>query len=88
MADMATEWAMNRYERIHGCPAILPGKPAIRGSLPSAAFPLGPSIQRWTAREIPERHPHISRHAMRAVFAFVAERGVAFPAHVRDGRSA
>ena len=79
---------MNRYERIHGDPAILPGKPAIRGSRPSAVFPLSPLTQRWTAREIPERYPHISRHAMRAVFAFAAERGVAFPAPVRDGRSA
>lgn len=85
---MAMAWAMNRYERIHGGPAILPGKPALRGSRPSAAFPLGPSIQRWTAREIPERHPHISRHAMRAAFAFAVECGVAFPAPVRDGRSA
>ena len=69
---------MNRYEHIHGDPAILPGKPATRGARLSAAFPPGPSTRRWTARETP----------MRAVFAFADECVVDFPAHTRGGRSA
>ena len=79
---------MSRYEHIHGDPAILPGRPATRGARLSAAFPPGPSTRRWTAREIPENYPLVSRQAMRAVFAFAGECVVDFSAHTRGGRSA
>ena len=64
---------MNWHEHIHSDPAILLGKPVVRGTRLSVEFLLGLMAEGWTEREILESYPQLSPEGMRALFAFVAE---------------
>nr|VFJ43219.1 MAG: Uncharacterized conserved protein, DUF433 family [Candidatus Kentron sp. FW] len=64
---------MNWQEYIHTDPAVLVGKPVIRGTRLSVDFLLGLLAAGWTESQILENYPQLSHEALRAVFAFTAE---------------
>ena len=64
---------MNWREYIDTDPAILSGKPIIKGARPSVGFLLGLFAEGWTEKHILENYPHLSRESLRALFAFSAE---------------
>ena len=64
---------MNWHDYIHSDPAILVGKPLIRGTRLSVDFLLGLFAEGWTEQRILENYPQLSRAALQALFAFAAE---------------
>jgi uncharacterized protein (DUF433 family) len=58
---------------IHIDPAILVGKPVIKGTRLSVDFLLGLLAEGWTEQTILENYPQLSHEALQAVFAFTAE---------------
>jgi uncharacterized protein (DUF433 family) len=66
---MAIDWR----DYIHADPAILTGKPVVRGTRLGVEFLLGLFAAGWTHEQVLESYPHLTREALRAVFAFAAE---------------
>lgn len=64
---------MNWHPYIHTDPAILLGKPVVRGTRLSVDFLLGLLAEGWTESRILENYPQLSYEALQAVFAFTAE---------------
>jgi len=64
---------MNWHPYIHTDPAILLGKPVIKGTRLSVDFLLGLLAEGWTEAQILESYPQLSHEALQAVFAFTAE---------------
>jgi uncharacterized protein (DUF433 family) len=64
---------MNWHDYIHSDPAILVGKPLIRGTRLSVDFLLGLFAEGWTEQRILENYPQLSHAALQALFAFAAE---------------
>ena len=64
---------MNWHDHIHSDPAILAGKPVVRGTRLSVDFLLDLLANGWTLAEGLENYPHLSREALCALFAFAAE---------------
>ncbi|UYZ65217.1 DUF433 domain-containing protein [Hymenobacter weizhouensis] len=64
---------MNWRDRIHSDPAILLGKPVIKGTRISVELLLNWLANGWTETEIFESYPHITREDLQAMFAFLAE---------------
>jgi uncharacterized protein (DUF433 family) len=64
---------MNWREHIHSDPALLAGKPVVRGTRLAADFLLGLFASGWTQAQVLESYPQLSSEALRAVFAFAAE---------------
>lgn len=64
---------MNWREYIHADPAVLAGKPNVRGTRLAAEFLLGLFASGWTHAEVLDSYPQLSGDALRAVFAFAAE---------------
>lgn len=64
---------MHWQDYIHTVPAVLVGKPIIRGTRLSVDFLLGLLAEGWTERAIRENYPQLSHEALQAVFAFTAE---------------
>ena len=64
---------MNWREHIHADPAVLGGKPVVRGTRLAADFLLGLFASGWTHAEVLDSYPQLSGDALRAVFAFAAE---------------
>lgn len=60
-------------EHIHSDPAILAGKPVIRGTRLSVDFLLELMANGWTEAEILGNYPALSPDALRAVFACASE---------------
>ena len=58
---------------IHLDPAILFGKPVIKGTRISVEFILSLYAAGWTEKQILENYPVLKPDDLRAVFAFVAE---------------
>jgi uncharacterized protein (DUF433 family) len=58
---------------IHADPAIMVGKPVIRGTRLTVEFVLRLFAAGWTRAEIFENYPNLTEDAIRAVFAFAAE---------------
>ena len=54
-------------------PAILVGKPVIRGTRLSVEFLLGLFAEGWTEEAVLECYPQVSQEALRAMFAFAQE---------------
>ena len=54
-------------------PAVLAGKPIVRGTRLAVDFILGLLAAGWTEQQILENYPGLSRDALLAVFAFAAE---------------
>jgi uncharacterized protein (DUF433 family) len=66
---MVMEWS----DYIHADPAILTGKPVVRGSRLGVQFLLELFAAGWTHAQVLESFPHLTPEALRAVFAFAAE---------------
>jgi len=58
---------------IHLDPAVLLGKPVIKGTRLSVEFILSLYAAGWTEKQILENYPVLKPDDLRAVFAFVAE---------------
>lgn len=56
---------------IHADPAIMVGKPVIRGTRLTVEFVLQLFAAGWTRTEIFENYPSLTEDSIRAVFAFV-----------------
>jgi uncharacterized protein (DUF433 family) len=61
---------MNWKERIIIDPAVLAGKPIIKGTRISVEFLLGLLASGWTEAQIFENYPHLKREDLQAVFSF------------------
>jgi uncharacterized protein (DUF433 family) len=57
----------------HTDPAILHGKPVVRGTRLSVEFLLDLLAEGWTQQQLLENYPQLTPDALRAIFAFVAE---------------
>ena len=68
---------MDWREHIHSDPAILSGKPVVKGTRLSVEFLLGLFAAGWTEEQVLENYPTLDAEAIRAVFAFAAK-------HVRE----
>lgn len=64
---------MDWREHIHSDPAILSGKPVVKGTRLSVEFLLGLFAAGWTEEQVLENYPTLDAQALRAVFAFAAE---------------
>jgi len=58
---------------IHQDPDILVGKPVVRGTRLSAEFLLELYAVGWSEDQVLESYPHLTKDALRAVFAFAAQ---------------
>jgi len=58
---------------IHSDPAILVGKPVVKGTRLSVDFILRLFANGWTFEEIFESYPRLSPEALQAVFAYASE---------------
>lgn len=67
------EGSMNWREHIDSDPAVLAGKPVVRGTRLSADFILGLFASGWTEMDVLENYPQLSAESIRAVHAFAAE---------------
>jgi uncharacterized protein (DUF433 family) len=54
-------------------PAVLAGKPVVRGTRLGVDFLLGLLAAGWTAEQVLAAYPQLTPEALRAVFAFAAE---------------
>ncbi len=54
-------------------PAILVGKPVVKGTRLAVEFILGLFAEGWTEQQVLESNPSLTSVALRAVFAYVAE---------------
>jgi uncharacterized protein (DUF433 family) len=64
---------MNWREYVHSDPAVLTGKPVVRGTRLGVDFLLELFAAGWTSDEVLESYPQLTTDAIRAVFAFAAE---------------
>ncbi len=64
---------MNWHDHIHVDPAILAGKPVVRGTRLSVDFLLSLLAENWTESEILDNYPQLTHESLQAVFAFAAE---------------
>ena len=64
---------MNWHDHIHSDPAVLAGKPVVRGTRLSVDFLLDLLANGWSQAEILENYPQLSPEALCALFAFAAE---------------
>ena len=64
---------MNWREYIHSDPKILMGKPVIIGTRLTVDFILDLLAQGWIEEQILENYPTLTKEALLAVFAFVAD---------------
>lgn len=64
---------MNWRERIHSDPAVLLGKPVIKGTRISVELLLSRLADGWSEASILESYPTITNQDLRAVFAYVCE---------------
>jgi uncharacterized protein (DUF433 family) len=66
---MALDWR----EYISNDPAVLTGKPVLRGTRLSVAFVLQLFASGWTEQQVIENYPAVTPESIRAVFAFAAQ---------------
>lgn len=64
---------MNWRDYIHADPAILTGKPVIRGTRLGVEFLLALFAAGWTHEQVLDSYPQLTPETLRAVFAFAAE---------------
>jgi uncharacterized protein (DUF433 family) len=65
---------MDWHDRIVTDPAILVGKPVIKGTRISVELVIGWLANGWTIEQILESYPHITREDVLAALAFAADR--------------
>lgn len=61
---------MNWKDRIVSDPAVLVGRPVVKGTRLSVEFLLGLKASGWTDGQILESYPHLTAEDLQAVFAF------------------
>jgi uncharacterized protein (DUF433 family) len=61
------------HEYIHSDPAVLLGKPVIKGTRISVSFVLDLYAAGWTESMILDNYPHLSKESLLAVLSFTAE---------------
>ncbi|WP_089726359.1 DUF433 domain-containing protein [Candidatus Thiosymbion oneisti] len=64
---------MSWHDHIHTDPAVLAGKPIVKGTRLSVDFLLSLLAEGWSEAQILENYPQLSHEALQAVFAFTAE---------------
>lgn len=64
---------MNWRTHIHADPAILTGKPVVKGTRLAVEFILSLFAEGWTEQQLLESYPVLNQDIIRAVFAFAAE---------------
>lgn len=64
---------MNWHDHIHSDPAVLAGRPVVRGTRLAPGFLLELLASGWTQEQVLESYPELTPEALRAVFAFAAE---------------
>lgn len=64
---------MSWQEQITTDPAILAGKPIVRGTRLAVDFLLSLLAAGWTQEQLLQNYPQLSPDALRAVFAYAAE---------------
>ncbi|MCB2263791.1 MAG: DUF433 domain-containing protein [Candidatus Thiosymbion ectosymbiont of Robbea hypermnestra] len=64
---------MNWHDHIHTDPAVLLGKPIVKGTRLSVDFLLGLLAEGWSEAQILEHYPQLTHESLQAVFAFTAE---------------
>lgn len=64
---------MTWTDHIHADPAVLGGKPVIKGTRLAVDFVLGLLAQGWSREQLRKNYPQLSDEALRAVFAYAAE---------------
>ena len=64
---------MQWTDHIHADPAILGGKPVVKGTRLAVDFVLGLFAAGWTREQLLTEYPQLSDEAIRAVFAFAAD---------------
>lgn len=64
---------MTWREHIQSDPAILGGKPAVRGTRLAVDFLLGLLAEGWSQEQMLENYPQLTPEALRAVFAYASE---------------
>ncbi|MBV9111169.1 MAG: DUF433 domain-containing protein [Gemmatimonadetes bacterium] len=60
-------------EYIHSDPAVLTGKPVVRGTRLAVDFLLGLFASGWSSEQVLESYPQLTPEALKAVFAFAAD---------------
>lgn len=63
---------MDWREYIHADPAILTGKPVVRGTRLSVDFLLELFALGWTHQQVLESYPQLTPEGLRAIFSFAA----------------
>lgn len=64
---------MTWRDHIHSDPAIVGGKPVVRGTRLAVDFLLGLLAAGWSQEDILENYPQLTPEALRAVFSLAAE---------------
>jgi uncharacterized protein (DUF433 family) len=64
---------MDWRDYIHADPAILTGKPVVRGTRLSVDFLLELFALGWTHQQVLENYPQLTAEGLRAIFAFASE---------------
>ena len=64
---------MDWRDHIHSDPAILDGKPVVKGTRLPVDFLLELLAAGWSEEQLLGSYPNLARDSMRAVFAFAAE---------------
>jgi uncharacterized protein (DUF433 family) len=64
---------MTWTEHIHADPAVLGGKPVIKGTRLAVDFILGLLAEGWSREQLRASYPQVTDDALRAVFAYAAE---------------
>ena len=64
---------MGWREYIHSDPAVLTGKPVVRGTRLAVDFVLELFASGWTSAQVLESYPQLTPEALKAVFAFAAD---------------
>jgi uncharacterized protein (DUF433 family) len=60
-------------DHITSDPAVVVGKPVVRGTRLTVEFLLGLFAAGWTQEQVLTNYPQLTAEALRAVFAFAAE---------------
>ncbi|HEX8671395.1 MAG TPA: DUF433 domain-containing protein [Longimicrobium sp.] len=64
---------MNWREYIHSDPAVLAGKPVVRGTRLAVNFLIRLLASGWTREQVLYRYPQLSDEALRAIVAFAED---------------
>ena len=64
---------MTWTDHIHADPAVLGGKPVIKGTRLAVDFVLGLLAEGWSRDQLQGNYPQLTDDALRAVFAYAAE---------------